>query len=47
MVLTQLPCIFFFRSVTLKPVIFQSQQQIGYFKWFFAQSSFLKFEIQH
>ena len=32
-----------------KPVIFHFQQQIGYFKWFCAQASYmyLKLEIQN
>ena len=45
--------IYGFHSMTLfflsichpKPVFLQFQQQIGYFKWFCAQSSFLKLEI--
>ena len=39
--------LFFLSVCHRKPVIFQFQQQIGYFKWFCAQSSFQKLEIQY
>ena len=46
MALTQWPLIFFYFYLSPKASnFFQFQQQIGYFKWFCAQSSFLKLEI--